>query len=246
MRGLHTGVRRRNGRGLKALAIGVLVCICIQGGLRGEVRSAHDYVIQTETRVQAGDRVRSADYTIDASVGGVTGTSSALSPLQIAKHGYAGQLYDLVAIELSAVPTNVLEYQTLQVHASGVFDDDSVGQFCATPTWSVISGPLQGVSQLGLVYADRTFMDAGAVVGVVADGVSGQIGILVLDDPSLNPFVNVTPTRYGRLYGMGAELFDRNAFWGRTVLQQKYLGSGSFRAVSLSRSTHIPTSTAQS
>ena len=61
--------------------------------LRAEVRSSLNYSTQAETRNQVGNRIHSSDYTVDASVGGIIGTSSS-SPLYAAKYGYAGQLFD--------------------------------------------------------------------------------------------------------------------------------------------------------
>ena len=49
-----------------------------------------------------GKRVSSADYTIEGSVGIVGGLSSATSPQVTARHGYAGQLYNLQTLVVGA------------------------------------------------------------------------------------------------------------------------------------------------
>jgi len=56
--------------------------------------------------------------------------------------GYTGQLYDLVALQVSTSPTTVQETATRQLVALGQFNDDTVANMSDAASWRVVTGAL--------------------------------------------------------------------------------------------------------
>lgn len=169
-----------------------LFAVGVQGSLSfGEVRTSADYSIQADTPYQAGGPKTSAAYTLDQGIGGPVGVSLSSAPTSTVKHSYIGQLYDIEEVILSANPTTVLERTTRQVQALGVFDDGSVGPIPGTINWSIGGFPLDSVDAFGTVLAASVATQTHGQVFAVVDNVSGQLGLMVLNNPQL--FSNVTP-----------------------------------------------------
>ena len=66
-------------------------------------RTSVDYAITAEALDFGGQPVASANYTIDGSIGAVAGISGEATSAIVAKHGYSGQLYDLLAVMVAVV-----------------------------------------------------------------------------------------------------------------------------------------------
>lgn len=128
-----------------------------------------------------GGRITVGAVTIDGSVGGIAGISTNAGAATQAKSGYAGQLYDLVSLQVTASPTSITEYATSQLDASGIFDDDTTGLLGGTASWSVVAGPLASISASGLATPTNVYENTLASGRATFDGCTGTVVILVVD-----------------------------------------------------------------
>ena len=145
-------------------------------------RTSGNYSITAEALAGGGARVQSANYQIDASIGDVIGISTA--PESTVKHGYAGQLYDLIALRVTGPSSDALnENASRQLQVVPLADDlttlaplDS-----STVEWSIVSGPVASVSPTGLATAAHVYVDSPAAVAGSALGLRGQWSFAVLN-----------------------------------------------------------------
>src|SRR5687767_13747212 len=143
--------------------------------------SSANYSMLTDTVDGGGRRVTSAAYSHDGSVGGIGGLSSVGSPSETVKHGYPGQLFGPAGLAISANPTNVNENSTRQLAAQVSYDDGTVSPSASSVGWSVVNGPLSGVSPSGLATSTNVYQNTPATVRGSSDGFSGELGLLVLN-----------------------------------------------------------------
>ena len=126
-------------------------------------RISTSYNVATDTADAGGKRTTSASYTNDGSLGAVTGLSTVAAPAGTAKHGYIGQLYDVTGLTLTAATLNVNETATLQLAAWQALDDaTTLAVPAASVTWSVLNGPLSGISDGGLATAGTVYQNTNA------------------------------------------------------------------------------------
>ncbi|MEO8350686.1 MAG: hypothetical protein ABI680_03085, partial [Chthoniobacteraceae bacterium] len=147
-------------------------------------RTSANYSVATEITDGGGARATSASYATDGSVGLIAGVSTVAAPVEMAKAGYIGQLYDVTGLTLTAVLLNVNEGATDQLGAWQALDDST---FLAVPAtgvaWSVQSGPLTAISATGLATAGIVYQDTAAT----AQGAfAGDIGTLTLTVKNVN------------------------------------------------------------
>jgi hypothetical protein len=170
-------------------------------------RSSANYTLATDTTDAGGTRASSAAYTHDGSVGGVVGISAVSTPAETAKHGYLGQLYEVTGLALSSdPPAEVDEEATAQLAAWHLLDDASYLAVNANSVaWSVVTGPLTGISATGLTTAGTVYQDSPATVRGVYGGFAGTLELTVLDSD---------PDNYGSY--AGDELADswQNRYFG--------------------------------
>lgn len=145
-------------------------------------RNSANYSVPAEAMDGGGKRAASASYTVDASVGAVAGTSTAAAPAVTAKAGYAGQLYEVTGTTVTAASASVNEAATLQLGVWQVLDDASyLAVSPGTVTWSVVSGPIGGISAGGLATAATVYQDTAATVQGTFGGFTGTLGLTVLN-----------------------------------------------------------------
>lgn len=148
----------------------------------GGSRASASYSIPADSVDGGGARNASAAYVNNGSIGGIGGTSTVLAPAETLKHGYIGQLLDSMSLFLSASPTNINENGTRQITAQIALDDGTLQPLSAgAVTWSVVSGPLSGVSPSGLASATNVYQDTLATVHGVWGDSSANLGLLVLN-----------------------------------------------------------------
>jgi len=145
-------------------------------------RTSTNYTVATDTADAGGQRATSASYTNSGSAGGVAGVSSVAAPAETAKHGYISQLYDVTGLTLTAAAPAVNETATVQLNAWQSLDDLSVLAVPGTGVaWSVLSGPVAGISSAGLATAGIVYQNTAAVVQGSFGGFTGSLGLTVLD-----------------------------------------------------------------
>lgn len=160
-------------------------------------RSSANYSVPADTTDCGGQRVTSAAYTIDGSVGGIGGIGTVVAPATTAKHSYIGQLYEVQSLALTANPTNVNEGATCQLGAVASLDDGS--QLVPAPSsvgWSVVNGPLTSINAAGLATAGGVYENTLATARGNYFSRSATFGLLVL---------NVNNDNFGTYAGDGLD-----------------------------------------
>ena len=144
----------------------------------------HGYRLIAKGIDGGGGRSVSARYTADLSIPTLAGISTGNAPEAIAKYGYPGQLYDTAgfALNSASVTATVNETGTLQLAAWQVLDDSSfLAVDAGAVDWSVVSGPITGISSTGLATAGAVYQSTPATVQGVYSGLAGQLNLTVLD-----------------------------------------------------------------
>jgi len=143
----------------------LLVSALCAAAAQAAPRTSEHYAIVAETIDFGGRRATSTHYSADGSVGPIVGVSSEVAAPVVAKHGYVGQLYDLLGYALWATDDTPDELGTTTVFPVRLADD---GTGLALPaagfSFSLVSGPLAGVSTDGLVTAGEVYAETPATV----------------------------------------------------------------------------------
>ena len=153
------------------LAFGILTATATAGP-----RISADYAITAETLDFGGLQTTSVDYVIIGSIAPIVGVSAEATSATVAKHGYIGQLYDLLGYGLLASDYYPAELGTTQLFPVRIADDGTNVVIPTTGfTFSVVSGPVAGISPTGLVTAGAVYQNTNAVVGATSAAFAGQL-----------------------------------------------------------------------
>ena len=152
------------------------------GAAHAGPRSSASYTVTADTADAGGKRATGGSYTNDGSIGGGAGNAAVAAPAETAKSGYIGQLYDITSLVLNAASPTVNETATLQLAAWQFLDDTSL---LAVPTtsvaWGVSSGPITGITAVGIATAGVVYANTPATVQGSLGGFSGPLNLSVLD-----------------------------------------------------------------
>lgn len=169
------------------LAFGLSAALAMPG--LSSPRTSADYLITSETTGAAGAAASSTSYSISGSTVSEFGTGSATVASTgdyTVKPGFAGRLYEIVGLALSASSLELNERASRAINAAPSLDDATT-LTALDPTkvaWSVLRGPIVALSADGIATAGTVFQDSAAEVAGEADGRSGNLDLLVLN---LNP-----------------------------------------------------------
>lgn len=171
--------------GVAGLAMGVILsCAAIAPAAS---------VLVTGTVDGGGQRATNATITLDCSIGGIGGVSTA--GIVTAKSGYIGQLSETTNLNLTADLNPVNEGGSSQLGGIALQDDSTVTVLVGSNiNWSVPAFPAAGITLAGQisltnVYADTSLIVTGSYLGVMGAGT-----LLVMDS---------NPDNYGTYAGDG-------------------------------------------
>lgn len=171
--------RDRAGRAA-ALGVPVLSVLLLPLALSAGSMSSARYSVAADSLDCAGRKTTSASYSNTGSAGGVVGSSTVAAPVESARHGYVGQLYDISSLAVSANPTNVNEGAMRPLRAAARLEDGTLLNLSGTSVaWSVAGGPIQSVSAAGVATAGWVYQDTVASVQGAYQGYTGSLGLLV-------------------------------------------------------------------
>lgn len=161
----------------------IAVCLLIHAAtVHAGPHSSANYSIATDIIDSGGGHSTSADYTCDASLDGIEGTSTSASPARTLKHGYIGQLYEVGVFELFASASTVNEGTSRQVVAGNLLDDMTLLPIPGSSvTWSILSGPLTFISTAGLATAGVVYESTNATVQGSFGGSTATLQLGVID-----------------------------------------------------------------
>ena len=145
-------------------------------------RESSNYSISAEITGASGGRSANGLYSNDGTLELVAGQSAAGVPQRTAKHGYVGQLYDVLGFILHADSNTVSENANLQLIGARLLDDATrLALPPASVAWSVESGPLVSISANGLATADTVYTHTNATAGGVFEGNNSTLLLTVLN-----------------------------------------------------------------
>lgn len=149
--------------------------------------------LTTSTLDGGGQRVASANYTIDGSLTAIAGMSASPGDTQIARHGYIGQLTEVVALELVGSPHEVDEETAAQLAGLAVNDDDTVTVVAGhAVAWDPPDWPLDSIDAAGLALADAVYEDTPGLFSGTWLGISGTgaVQVMNVDDDNFGLYAN--------------------------------------------------------
>lgn len=124
----------------------------------------------------AGGRQTVGTVVVNSAIGGFGGSASVTT--FAARHGFAGQLTDVLSVAVSSTPTTVNEGSTRQLAATATFTDSTQLPLSGTTaTWSVSGGGLTSVNTSGLVTTAAVYQNTN---GIARAEYLGQFGTLTL------------------------------------------------------------------
>jgi hypothetical protein len=167
-------------------------------------RESTNYSLAPESTDSGGGRSSSANYTLDSSIGSPAGLATAAN--FTGKSGYAGQLYDATGVAILAEPATIDETGTRQLAARATLDDATwLDLAAAEVAWSVLDGPLTGISTAGLAGAGSVYQDTPATAQGAWGGFTASLGLTVLD---------TLPDNFGSYAGDGIDDSWQHQYFG--------------------------------
>ena len=164
-----------------------IAAVCLTSNAFAASRSSASYSVPADTADAGGRRATSAAYTHDGSIGGIAGVGTVAAPVEVAKHGYLGQIYNATSLALSANLTNVNEGATRQLAARALLDDGTTLNLApAAVAWSPAISPIQSISAGGLLTAAIVYEDTSATAQGTWRGLSATLGLRVINSENDN------------------------------------------------------------
>lgn len=164
-----------------------IAAVCLTSNAFAASRSSASYTVPADTADAGGRRATSAAYSHDGSIGGIAGVGTVAAPVEVAKHGYLGQIYNVSSLALSASPTNVNEGATRQLAARALLDDGTTLNLApAAVAWSPAGGPILSISASGLLTAASVYENTTASAQGTWRGLSATLGLRVINSENDN------------------------------------------------------------
>lgn len=159
-----------------------LAAACLSSSALAASRSSAGYTVPAESADAGGGRSTSAAYANAGCIGGISGIGTVAAPAEVVRHGYAGQLYNVESLALSANPTNVNEDATRQLAARALLDDGTTLNLApASVAWSPVAGPILSISAGGLLTAANVYENTPATAQGTWRGLVATLGLRVMN-----------------------------------------------------------------
>lgn len=161
------------------MSLSTTIC-CKQSTITKALYGLLTYSLVQQLLASASLTERSANYSNEATLGDIVGTSTA--DHVTLNSGFIGQLYEAKQIAVTASPPAVVEGATTQLRAVATMDDETLVRLSGSEVkWSVLDGLLAGISPSGLATAGEVFLHAPATVRGRWDGIAGDLTLTVLN-----------------------------------------------------------------
>ena len=138
--------------------------------VHGQVRTSADYAISTEAASTA-EPSAGATHQLRATTGiPIAGISTSATGDVMNKQGYVPQLATRRQLELISATNPVSEGTDVALSARIIMEDDSISALRPdTVNWTVVSGPISEISNMGTASVEHVYQ---ATTGIVAGAVS--------------------------------------------------------------------------
>lgn len=159
----------------------IVLCIAVIGVItssRAETLKGSSVTL-TSCDYVSGGRSTGITCRVDAGIGDIALTSVTTSSNGVNLAGLIGQLRDVIALELTASPSNVNEETYSALGAMTVGDDSTLEP--GEVQWSVLSGPISSISSSGMALASAVYANTPATAQAYHPDASMTIQLLVLN-----------------------------------------------------------------
>lgn len=166
------------------LTVGLLVSMTGPATLAAP-RASTSYRVVTDAIDGGGRYTTAGACVINGSLGGFGGIAGTVSPSEVLKQGYVGQLTDATGLSLTAAPFSVDERSTSQLRGVASLDDATVLSLAGSEIqWRSPVFPVADIAGSGVATADTVYTDISGTVTGSYRGVAGACFVQVLDtDP---------------------------------------------------------------
>lgn len=172
---------RRDFRSVILVAAHCLAALCVSGVCANTV----------VTIDSGGQRATSLNYTMNGSVGGVVGISTAADYAM--RHGYIGQLFEVTSLVVTAIPASVTGGATSQLHGTAALDDGTRTVLDGGDIqWTSFTFPIQSIDTSGLVAVALVGSNSVANFSGAYFGIVG-FGSLLVTHVNAPPRVSIAP-----------------------------------------------------
>jgi len=197
-----------------------------------------------------GRRATNATCSMDISLGGVVGISSAVSPPVTMKHGYAGQLYEVTNVSLTVSSPVINASSSTQLGALSALDDGTMMILPGSDiVWSYGGFPIDSISSSGIVTAMTVDADVSAVITGRCFGVTRYFTLRILDTTPAHFQIGslvkqpanwtvTMPASTNRTYTLEFTTNAKTGAWTKVEGQIEIPGSGP--TISLSDTNAVP------
>lgn len=156
----------------------LLTAVALPSPLAAVPPASAAYAIPALTLNAGGGPAASASYAAVTGNGesGLLTTAGGLT----ARSGFIGQLYEVIALEVTAPSTTLLEAASQQLAATVTLDDASL--LLPDPArlrWEVRSGPILSISNAGLAIAGNVYQNTPAQVQGTWMGITGSLALTI-------------------------------------------------------------------
>lgn len=148
-------------------------------GLIGLISTATAQEQAHTTLAPAAGRSAGGNITNDATLGDI-GSAAHDTATFIVRAGFAGQLYEAVAIDVAPALIEVAETDSLLLDALVICDDDTTLPASGV-TWSNLGSPFFTVSASGLIVTTAVPATLTLPLQVAAAGIAGEVSLTIFD-----------------------------------------------------------------
>jgi hypothetical protein len=168
---------------MKTASLFLVVALGLPAASFAASSSSTDYSVVADVIDSGGATASSADYGMQGSAGAAAGIAETTGVAGFAKHGFLAQIYERVGFGLVAAPATVDEAGTRQILGGDAIDDGTLLSVVpgGSITWSILSGPLTGISATGLVTAGIVAQNTPASVQGMLGGDTATLPLTVLN-----------------------------------------------------------------
>jgi hypothetical protein len=197
----------QNEKGPMKTAALLVLAVCAAGPpALAAPRASLNYSMSVESANGGGGRAASANYTTISSLGQIGGLSTAPAPTNTFRQGYAGQLFEVTSLSASAAPAFVPETGTAQLVGVAMLDDATTTLLSGADIhWTVLSGPIAGVSAAGVATASIVPTNLSATIQGDYLGATAAVNLMVVDSD---------PDNFGAYAGDGLPDFWQVQYFG--------------------------------
>ena len=139
-------------------------------------QTSANYIVRASSMNGGGLRTTSTSYSNDGSISGFGGPATTGNSQETDRTGYAGQLYEVTGLTVSAPSNSLNQGASMPLAALQFLDDATVTSVSSFADW-FFTGPIIGVSQSGMITTSPSGQSGNAWVTAAYEGISSSLNL---------------------------------------------------------------------